>query len=88
VWDTVPAVVTAESAYVPGRTLPAAWYTEPSWFELEHDRIFERSWQYVGWLGKLGASVHIAHGAGHYMTTSPGPVLDTIHVASLRTESR
>jgi predicted alpha/beta hydrolase family esterase len=36
------------------------------------------------WLGKLGAEVHIAHGAGHYMTTSPGPVLDTIHVASHR----
>jgi predicted alpha/beta hydrolase family esterase len=35
------------------------------------------------WLGKLGAAVHIAHGAGHYMTTSPGPVLDTIRVASL-----
>jgi predicted alpha/beta hydrolase family esterase len=34
------------------------------------------------WLGKLGAAVHIAHGAGHYMTTSPGPVLDTIRVAS------
>jgi len=30
----------------------------------------------------------IAHGAGHYMTTSPGPVLDTIHVASLRTMAR
>jgi hypothetical protein len=24
------------------------------------------------WLGKLGAAVHIAHGAGHYMTTGPG----------------
>lgn len=35
------------------------------------------------WLGKLGAAVHIAHGAGHYMTTSPGPVLETIRVASL-----
>ena len=34
------------------------------------------------WLGKLGAAVHIAHGAGHYMTISPGPVLDTIRVAS------
>jgi predicted alpha/beta hydrolase family esterase len=34
------------------------------------------------WLGKLGAAVHIAHGAGHYMTASPGPILDTIHVAS------
>ena len=40
------------------------------------------------WLGKLGAEVHIAHGAGHYMTTSPGPVLDTIHVASHRTTAR
>jgi predicted alpha/beta hydrolase family esterase len=36
------------------------------------------------WLGKLGATVHIAHGAAHYMTTSPGPVLDTIRVASNR----
>jgi hypothetical protein len=34
------------------------------------------------WLGKLGAAVRIAHGAGHYMTASPGPILDTIHVAS------
>jgi predicted alpha/beta hydrolase family esterase len=34
------------------------------------------------WLGKLGAAVHIAHGAGHYMTANPGPILDTIHVAS------
>lgn len=34
------------------------------------------------WLGKLGATVHIAHGAGHYMTKSPGSVLDTIRVAS------
>jgi len=34
------------------------------------------------WLGKLGAAVHIAHGAGHYMTARPGSVLDTIRVAS------
>ena len=40
------------------------------------------------WLGRLGAEVHIAHGAGHYMTTSPGSVLDTIHVASHRTTAR
>jgi predicted alpha/beta hydrolase family esterase len=33
------------------------------------------------WLGRLGAAVHIAHGAGHYMTKSPGPVLDTIRLA-------
>ena len=40
------------------------------------------------WLGKLGAAVHIAHGAGHYMTTSPGLVLDTIHATSHRTTAR
>ena len=40
------------------------------------------------WLGKLGAEVHIAHGAGHYMTTSPGPVLDTIRVASVSATAR
>jgi uncharacterized protein len=40
------------------------------------------------WLAKLGGAVHIAHGAGHYMTTSPGPVLDTIRVASLRSTAR
>jgi uncharacterized protein len=38
----------------------------------------------ASWLGKLGAAVHIAHGAGHYVTRSPDPVLDTIRVASLR----
>jgi serine hydrolase len=37
------------------------------------------------WLGKLGATVRIAHGAGHYTTTSPGPVLDAIYITSLRT---
>ena len=40
------------------------------------------------WLAKLGAAVHIAHGAGHYMTTSMGSVLDTILVASLRSVAR
>jgi len=40
------------------------------------------------WLGRLGAAVHIAHGAGHYMTTSVGPVLDTIYAASNRAITR
>ena len=67
-WDTLQAVVAAvESGYVPGRTLPAAWYTEPSWFELEHERIFERSWQYVGWLGKLSSP-------GSFLTTTVGRI--------------
>jgi uncharacterized protein len=34
------------------------------------------------WLGRLGATVHIVHGAGHYMTANPDRLLDTIRVAS------
>jgi choline monooxygenase len=60
-------VVAAESGYEPGRTLPADWYTEPAWLELEHDRIFERSWQYVGWLGNLRSP-------GSFITTTVGRI--------------
>ena len=47
---------------------------------------FTANWRATAthWLEKLGATVHIVHGAGHYMTTSPGPVIDTIRVASYR----
>lgn len=31
-----------------GHTLPAAWYTDPAIFAREKERIFHRSWQYVG----------------------------------------
>jgi choline monooxygenase len=31
-----------------GETLPATWYTEPAYFAREQERIFRRSWQYVG----------------------------------------
>lgn len=30
------------------RTLPWSWYTDPAVLELERERIFRRSWQYVG----------------------------------------
>ena len=30
------------------RTLPWSWYTDPAVLVLEHERIFRRSWQYVG----------------------------------------
>jgi phenylpropionate dioxygenase-like ring-hydroxylating dioxygenase large terminal subunit len=29
-------------------TLPSDWYTDPAIFQREQERIFERSWQYVG----------------------------------------
>jgi choline monooxygenase len=61
------AVVAAESGYEPGRTLPAAWYTEPEWLDLERERIFERSWQYVGWVGNLGSP-------GSFLTTTAGRI--------------
>jgi phenylpropionate dioxygenase-like ring-hydroxylating dioxygenase large terminal subunit len=31
-----------------GFSLPASWYTDPAIVELERERIFMRSWQYVG----------------------------------------
>jgi choline monooxygenase len=37
------------------RTLPWSWYTEPAVLRLEHERIFRRSWQYVGHAGDLPA---------------------------------
>ena len=45
---------------------------------------FTKDWRAnaAQWLRKLGATVHVAHGAGHYMTPTLGPVLDTIRVAS------
>jgi phenylpropionate dioxygenase-like ring-hydroxylating dioxygenase large terminal subunit len=58
-------VVAAESGYKPGWTLPAAWYTEPEWLHVEDNRIFERSWQYVGWLGNLTTP-------GSFLTTTVG----------------
>ena len=31
-----------------GYTLPADWYTDPAIFGREREKIFHRSWQYVG----------------------------------------
>ena len=31
-----------------GMTLPASWYSDPEILRLEHERIFNRSWQYAG----------------------------------------
>ena len=34
-------------------TLPWSWYTDPAVLQLERDRIFRRSWQYVGHAGDV-----------------------------------
>jgi choline monooxygenase len=35
------------------RTLPWSWYTDPAVLELERERIFRRSWQYIGHAGDV-----------------------------------
>jgi phenylpropionate dioxygenase-like ring-hydroxylating dioxygenase large terminal subunit len=35
------------------RTLPWSWYTDPAVLQLEQERIFRRSWQYVGHEGAI-----------------------------------
>jgi choline monooxygenase len=35
------------------RTLPWSWYTDPAVLQLERERIFRRSWQYVGHMGDV-----------------------------------
>ena len=35
------------------RTLPWSWYTDPAVLQLERERIFRRSWQYVGHPGEV-----------------------------------
>jgi phenylpropionate dioxygenase-like ring-hydroxylating dioxygenase large terminal subunit len=35
------------------RTLPWSWYADPAVLQLERERIFRRSWQYVGHLGDV-----------------------------------
>jgi hypothetical protein len=36
-------------------TLPYAWYVDPGKFALEHARIFSRTWQYVGHVGRVAS---------------------------------
>ena len=48
--DTIPDApeATLRQSLDAGYTLPARWYTSDSMFEREQERIFRRSWQYVG----------------------------------------
>jgi phenylpropionate dioxygenase-like ring-hydroxylating dioxygenase large terminal subunit len=50
-----------------GYTLPASWYTDPSFYDRENDAIFRRCWQYVG----LSETVQ-KH--GDFLTASLGDV--------------
>lgn len=34
-------------------TLPYNWYSDPAVYALEQERIFRRTWQYVGWTGLI-----------------------------------
>jgi choline monooxygenase len=38
---------------VEARTLPWSWYVDPVVLRLEHERIFRRSWQYVGLVAEV-----------------------------------
>lgn len=35
------------------KTPPASWYTDPSYFQLEKERVFKKSWQAVGYKAQL-----------------------------------
>ena len=50
-----------------GRPLPSEWYTDPALYELEQRRVFGRSWQYAGHLGKVREP-------GDYFTCQAGRV--------------
>jgi choline monooxygenase len=49
-------------AAVDVRTLPWSWYTDPAVLELERERIFRRSWQYVGHAGEVSEPGSFAAG--------------------------
>jgi choline monooxygenase len=50
-----------------GESLPAWWYTDPAVLDREMERIFRRSWQYVGPAAKL---THV----GDYLTAQAGGI--------------
>jgi choline monooxygenase len=55
------------SALDRGDTLPANWYVDPGIFRAEKERIFHRSWQYVGHTGQVARS-------GDFFTTRLGDI--------------
>jgi phenylpropionate dioxygenase-like ring-hydroxylating dioxygenase large terminal subunit len=55
------------SAIERGDTLPARWYVEAEVFQAEKERIFHRSWQYVGHTGQVSS-------VGDFFTTLLGDI--------------
>jgi len=51
--DSGIAVTGLRDSLEAGLTLPASWYSEPAVLELERERIFARTWQYVGHAGQV-----------------------------------
>jgi choline monooxygenase len=49
------------------KTLPWSWYTDPAVLQLERERIFRRSWQYVGHTGEVAEP-------GSFVSTRVGDV--------------
>lgn len=60
------AIASARTSLDEGRTLPYEWYTDPYLFGVEQERIFARSWQYVGHRSQLPQP-------GSYFTAELGP---------------
>ena len=46
-------------------TLAYEWYVDPGKFELEQQRIFSRTWQYVGHVGRVAAPGDFFRGSRH-----------------------
>ncbi|MGB8684462.1 MAG: aromatic ring-hydroxylating dioxygenase subunit alpha [Candidatus Binatus sp.] len=63
--SNVYADASIASALERGDTLPANWYIDSQIFDYEKDRIFHRTWQYVGHTGRVST-------AGDFFTTNLG----------------
>jgi phenylpropionate dioxygenase-like ring-hydroxylating dioxygenase large terminal subunit len=61
------SIAAAAAALTREWTLPATWYTDHAHFELERDRVFARSWQYVAHTAELASP-------GDYVTAGIGRV--------------
>ncbi|HSI02314.1 MAG TPA: aromatic ring-hydroxylating dioxygenase subunit alpha [Reyranella sp.] len=59
--------MTLQDALARGQSLPARWYTDPEIARLEVERLFRRSWCYVGPLAELRA-------AGDYIASYVGGI--------------